>query len=40
VVSEKILKVSTHLDNWFHENHLIINTDKTKASFLQERKPN
>jgi retron-type reverse transcriptase len=34
---KKILKVRNQLDNWFHENHLIINTEKTKYySFREE----
>jgi hypothetical protein len=30
-LNEKIQKVRKQLDNWFHENHLIINMNKTKV---------
>jgi hypothetical protein len=33
-LNKKILKVRNQLDNWFHENHLIINTDKSKVFFF------
>jgi hypothetical protein len=39
-LNEKIQKVRKQLDKWFHENHLIINTDKTKVLFFQGRRPN
>jgi hypothetical protein len=38
-LKEKILKVRNQLDNWFHDNHLIINTEKTKVLFIQGRRP-
>jgi hypothetical protein len=31
---EKIKNVQNQLENWFHENRLIINTDKSKVLFL------
>jgi hypothetical protein len=39
-LNKKILKVKKQLDNWFHENHFIINSDKTKALFFQGRRTN
>jgi hypothetical protein len=38
-LKEKILKVRNQLDNWFHDNHLIINMEKTRVLFLQGRRP-
>jgi hypothetical protein len=39
-LNEKIQKVRKQLDNWFHENHLIMNTGTTKALFFQRKRPN
>jgi hypothetical protein len=36
-LNEKIQKVRKQLDKWFHENHLIINTNKNKVLFFQGR---
>jgi hypothetical protein len=38
-LNEKIQNVKSQLDNWFHENHLIINTDKSKVLFFQGSRP-
>jgi hypothetical protein len=38
-LNDKIQIVRKKLDNWFYENHLILNTDKTKALFFQGRGP-
>jgi hypothetical protein len=37
-LNEKIQKVRKQLDNWLHENQVIINTEKTKALFFQGNK--
>jgi hypothetical protein len=39
-LNEKIQNVKEQLDNWFHENQLIINTEKTNALFFQGKRPN
>jgi hypothetical protein len=39
-LNEKIQIVRKQLDNWFHENQLIINNEKTKALFFQGKRPN
>jgi hypothetical protein len=33
-LNEKIQNVKNQLENWFYENRLIINTDKTKVLFF------
>jgi hypothetical protein len=38
-LNENIRKVTKKLENWFHDNQLIINIDKTKVLFFQERGP-
>jgi sarcosine oxidase/L-pipecolate oxidase len=35
-LNEKIKNVQNQLENWFHGNRLIINTDKSKVLFLGE----
>jgi hypothetical protein len=39
-LNEKIQKVRKQLDNWFHANQIIINTEKIKALFFQGKRPN
>jgi hypothetical protein len=35
-LNENIQKVTKQLENWFHNNRLIINMDKTKVLFFRE----
>jgi hypothetical protein len=38
-LNEKIQTAMNQTENWFAENHLIINTEKTKVLFFQGRSP-
>jgi hypothetical protein len=38
-LNEKIQNVKNQIENWFHENRLIINTDKSKVLFFQGSRP-
>jgi hypothetical protein len=38
-LNDKIQIVRKKLDNWFYENHLIINMDKTKYYFFRVEDP-
>jgi hypothetical protein len=34
-INEQIQNIQNQLENWFQENHLIINTDKTNVVFFR-----